>query len=352
MRARITLGLTLAVLAGNACGQAGDPCAGVVCDQPPADRCQDAGSLLEFAAAGVCEPATGRCEYAATSRTCLGGCQAGRCLEEPVVWGWVSLLELNDATLNAPWTWLGGVRAYFAQAPHCRVFPEHWLETCGPPLAEEGACRLYGRDWQDPWRCDPACDLEAQECVDVDGQPVCLELPGSWDVGTLQIAGLSAPLVLSADAAGRYAASQAPADLFGAGDAVSLNTGGGQLVPFSLQGHGVAHLEIGSSEVALARGQPAQVTWTPADPGSRIQVLLSAGPHHPAPPVAAILCDAPDEDARLDIPAALVTAFRARAYCVCRFSHITRYRRTVETPYQGRIELTLGSVRLLQLQWR
>ncbi|HSA24110.1 MAG TPA: hypothetical protein P5076_21800, partial [Myxococcota bacterium] len=122
--------------------------------------------------------------------------------------------------------------------------------------------------------------------------------------------------------------------------------------PLSLQGVGVAHLELGSASLPLVRGQPAQVTWTPADPDSRVQVLLEAGPHHPAPPVAAILCDAPDEDGQVELPAALVSTFLDRAYCVCRFSHVTRYRQAILPTQGGEVELRVGSVRPLQLERR
>jgi hypothetical protein len=69
----------------NGCSQGaceGDPCQGVVCDQPPPDECKDAATLLEYPAMGTCDPATGLCDYPATEVPCNQYCSNGVCDED------------------------------------------------------------------------------------------------------------------------------------------------------------------------------------------------------------------------------------------------------------------------------
>jgi hypothetical protein len=70
----------LAVAAG--CGGSGgeDPCQDVRCDDPPADTCKDASTLLEYPATGTCQPETGACSYTPVEKSCDNGCSDGRCL--------------------------------------------------------------------------------------------------------------------------------------------------------------------------------------------------------------------------------------------------------------------------------
>ncbi len=71
---------------GNGCAMAacvGDPCAGVMCDQPPAAMCADAMTLRTHASAGQCNPATGDCSYAPMDTTCNQGCSQGACNQDP-----------------------------------------------------------------------------------------------------------------------------------------------------------------------------------------------------------------------------------------------------------------------------
>jgi len=56
-----------------------DPCAGIVCDAPPARYCVDQITLRSFAAAGTC--ANGQCSYARTDAVCAIGCESGACTD-------------------------------------------------------------------------------------------------------------------------------------------------------------------------------------------------------------------------------------------------------------------------------
>lgn len=56
-----------------------DPCAGVVCDMPPADSCVDPDTARQYGATGACDGAGG-CDYSYVDVHCPDGCQNGACL--------------------------------------------------------------------------------------------------------------------------------------------------------------------------------------------------------------------------------------------------------------------------------
>jgi hypothetical protein len=60
----------------------GDPCAGVLCDEPPTNQCQDGSRLRVFDAQGECDPARGACDYPWNDRTCETACLGDRCVGE------------------------------------------------------------------------------------------------------------------------------------------------------------------------------------------------------------------------------------------------------------------------------
>jgi hypothetical protein len=64
----------------NACTGV-EPCNGVVCVTPPAKTCADATTLTSFATSGICFG--GKCSYTGTSTECAGGCANGACTGDP-----------------------------------------------------------------------------------------------------------------------------------------------------------------------------------------------------------------------------------------------------------------------------
>lgn len=60
---------------------AGDPCAGVVCDQPPPDTCVNPDTRRSYAAPGVCSH--GVCSYPFDETYCPHGCSDGICQGDP-----------------------------------------------------------------------------------------------------------------------------------------------------------------------------------------------------------------------------------------------------------------------------
>jgi hypothetical protein len=55
-----------------------DPCAGVVCNSPPATFCVDGDTLRRYASSGTCSQ--GLCSYGSTDTVCADGCSGARCI--------------------------------------------------------------------------------------------------------------------------------------------------------------------------------------------------------------------------------------------------------------------------------
>lgn len=346
------IGLSMG-LQGCGTSEDGDLCRDVLCDKPPASACKDETTLWVYAPEGSCDPATGRCQFERNETPCERGCTAGRCLSENEAWGWIQILELNDAYLNGPFDG-GSAKAFFAAEPRWYWAPEHQLAMGCTKEVEEGSCAVYQGEGRDLWEpaCDPTCK-DDEECVEENSVFFCRPRPRAWDVGTISIKGLKSEVVLSRDAdRSFYFGDGWPEDLFDQGDTITTEATGGELGPFSLSATGVTHLEVTIPILELIKGKPATVSWTPADGKSRIQIILSGGAHYSHIYYATILCDVPDSDGQVVIPATLVNRFFEIVSGfggIRRSSHITRYSRSSQAPFGKEIELTVGSVRLLQL---
>jgi hypothetical protein len=265
------------------------------------------------------------------------GCGSSSGTPEKIAWGWVKVMEVRG-------TYIGGaeVGAYFAVEPSYPRSLLHHLDIPCQQTQSAGNCSLWIHPALLMALCDPPCNGD-QECMYAGAEAYCQDLPAHWDVGTVTVQGLKTDVTMTPDDLDLYAAAGLPADLFDDGDQVTASIEGGELGPFSLSATGVADLEVDSTTVKFQRGQPVTVSWTPADPESRVQVLLLSGPHDPTRPTAAILCDAPDSDGSVQIGAELVDGFINSHVVVQKFSRITRYTRDVQTPFQKEIELIVGS---------
>ena len=58
-----------------------DPCVGVTCNKPPANKCANAGALTVYDASGVCN--AGTCSYPSKTQTCSFGCASDACTGDP-----------------------------------------------------------------------------------------------------------------------------------------------------------------------------------------------------------------------------------------------------------------------------
>jgi hypothetical protein len=255
------------------------------------------------------------------------------------IWGWISILESEDTYTNEPGGWETGPRALFAEGPCCRYVLEQHLEHCGNLQASGGGCALYKGFWLDETSCEPDC------------QPECRDFPKILEVGRIDIGGLKVSASMAAGPDGIYTAGGVPDDMFDAGDAVSVEVSGEGLAPVALAATGVNPPEIGSSTLELSRGSPAAVSWTPAEPGTKIQVFLSGGSHHPHLYFATILCEAADGQGSIQVPAELVDGFLdvAVGLGIRRYSRIVRTTGEVVEREGKEVELYVGSARNIQL---
>ena len=168
----------------------------------------------------------------------------------------------------------------------------------------------------------------------------------------LTLDGLKQTITLTPDEYDRYYADTAvdPNDLFDDGDILTARTEGGALPSLTFSTQGVAPLEIENAIVDLQADTPVTIEWTPADPDSRIQVALISGSHDPNPLTATIICDTPDSDGQITIPAGLITGFLNESCGMGKMkcSRITRYTRDVQTNNGKEIEFFVGSARNIQ----
>lgn len=256
--------------------------------------------------------------------------------------GYVFIYENQGA-----WGDAGGVRAYFAEKLHRRKTPGFLETRLLSEVARQGACALYQPPLTRGLRmelCDPPCG-EDRFCTGTS----CAAYPPHWNAGPLQIDGLHAPLQVEPDAYDNYQADALPADLFPSSGDITVAGPGGELGSFAMTGGAVAPLGVGAIGYKLAPSQPLAVTWTPADPGSRVQLFLRAGIHAPALPVA-IICEADDGAGRFDIDSSLVDGFLESAFILQHISEIMRYRSAQGTPFGKTVELRIASVVELGLE--
>ncbi|MBW2699461.1 MAG: hypothetical protein JRF33_01470 [Deltaproteobacteria bacterium] len=142
-----------------------DPCAGVVCDEPPDNHCVDALTLRIFETWGVCGQADGICDYGFTDRACTTGCEDARCVGEDLCEGVVCddpppARCLDDSTVEE------FDSAGTCEASSGRCDYERSERTC-PDGCVQGVCLSLGEDY--------ALVIPA-------GTRVCTDKHSSWDV--------------------------------------------------------------------------------------------------------------------------------------------------------------------------
>lgn len=207
-----------------------------------------------------------------------------------------------------------------------------------------GDCRLLRPEAQ-------FCNDCAGLCV---GPDICEPLPEQVDVGTLTFAGLRSPLTL--DFNGYWYASQAsvPADAFADDASVTLSAPGAAGPAFQVTTTAVAPLNMMAlTDHELAAGNTdTVVTWTPADPGSRVRLTLNANNMGHGLAYAAIIeCDADDSAGQITIPGSLLSQFpntfrwEACAGSDCPLSSMRRYRLARATVGSDEIWFVVASER-------
>ena len=172
--------------------------------------------------------------------------------------------------------------------------PEH--------VATQGECTLYRNP---SLFCDPACG-SAETC----GPDGCVPAPRTQNVGIVTVTGLiDSPIEMTPRKVGNHYTN--PGSLthpgFEEGAEIALSAAGGDHSAFTLQGAGVAALEVPATPVAVESGMPVQITWTAPDVANdavEVVINLDIARHGGTP--ARIECHVPDTGS-FAVPEALVT---------------------------------------------
>ncbi|MBN2498067.1 MAG: hypothetical protein JXR96_25985 [Deltaproteobacteria bacterium] len=145
-----------------------DPCAGVICDDPPASFCEDGTTLRRYYAYGEC--AGGECNYGYTIEDCAYGCIDGQCCE-PLSCGAGNCGSMPDGcggTIDCG----GCASGQWCHGHSCEDCAD--AEHCGPDCVDcsadaaghacvDGACGCTSaRDCQSGRNCN----TDSQICVD------------------------------------------------------------------------------------------------------------------------------------------------------------------------------------------
>jgi len=148
--------------------------------------------------------------------------------------------------------------------------------------------------------CDPSC-AGGLTC---DATGTCIDAPRNADVGTVEVVGLAAPVVMEAIAPILVYSftGDLPHPAYKVSDTIALYVGdeGPDLVAY-----GVEDLVVDGTSMPLDSGAASTLTWTPttSDVDARVRVSVDIANHGGVP--AKIVCETADDGA-LDIDAALV----------------------------------------------
>jgi hypothetical protein len=211
----------------------------------------------------------------------------------------VSLVEAVPATTTSQateaFTQLVGV-VFDGPSPALTV----WTQT-----ASEGACRLLIPSV-------PFCSVSCGGSAGCVADEVCQAYPTARSVGTIVVKGLHtaagvSEFSLDPVANGYQTVDALPFPAFTEGEAIRVETGGGDYAPFVVVSSGIAPLVLADGALALARDQALALSWTlPATAGtSTIHVKLDISHHGGSK--GKIECDT-DDDGSLTVAASLVTS--------------------------------------------
>lgn len=171
-------------------------------------------------------------------------------------------------------------------------------------VAAEGDCRLLRR--ANP-ACDPPCSSD-QTC-DLSG--TCVPYPRAVSLGTVTAAGLLEPATMEpVPPTLQYFLSRIPNPPWTVNGLITLQSTGGDLLPFTLHGLGVAPLSAVTPAWVLRRDQPLALAWADDSPSDRtaVDLHLSIDQHGLTP--LSLRCTFADDGAA-EIPASLIGAMLA-----------------------------------------
>lgn len=207
----------------------------------------------------------------------------------------VSLVAPDTATGSAGYTSVVG-KVSSGPTPSQVIYTES---------SSSGACKLMKP--RVPF-CNQACTGGAV-CVEDD---TCQSYPTAKSVGTVKATGIKttagATEFSMSPVANNYQPTggvSCPFPAFAEGDAIKLESSGGDYAPFTLSSKGISPLSLNSTGLKLQSGQALSLSWTPPGvAGSTISVKLDISHHGGTKGM--IQCDA-DDTGSLTIAASLIT---------------------------------------------
>jgi len=194
----------------------------------------------------------------------------------------------------------------------------------------EGPCVLLERP--NPF-CETPCPND-QQCA---GENQCVPFPVPQDLGTVTIAGLVVPVSLEPDGQKNYTKADFEGTPFTPGANLELTAEGGGLAGFSLQGEGVALLELPAKTWPFHAGDPTTIQWTPGTGVGTIRLNLNVDQHGVTP--VTLVCDVPDTGS-YTVPGTLTALLSSYGVSGAPSSSIVR--RTVDS-----VQLAPGCVELV-----
>ncbi|HUS65203.1 MAG TPA: hypothetical protein VMZ28_11700 [Kofleriaceae bacterium] len=166
-------------------------------------------------------------------------------------------------------------------------------------IAGAGECRVLRSP---ALFCDPACEV-GSTCSQ---EGTCVPLPVRLSAGEVAISGLSAAVTMAARAPDYSYTNPEPLPdpAFAPGADIQLHAQGDDVAAFDLAGVGVAPIAGAPAELAVAEGEPLEVTWDLDGVGARMRVLLDFAQH--GGPHIFIDCDFADTEGVATVPAELL----------------------------------------------
>jgi hypothetical protein len=202
--------------------------------------------------------------------------------------------------------------------------------------------------------CDPACTGGAV-CVE---DNTCADYPPGLNAGQVTLTGV-------ATQAGDHSITLNPIGTsktyqpigvmlqyppFAEGDAVSLQATGSDTAPFSIDGVGIAPLEVITADgVPFDRDQKVTLQWVAGAATIDSRIVVAVDISHHGGQTGEIDCDTSDSGS-LDIAAALVTQLLDLNYAGFPRLTIARVATTGTTIAQGRVELRISSAHTLAIE--
>ena len=140
-----------------------EPCIGVVCNEPPAPSCKDESTLKSYAESGTCSG--GVCSYGATERLCPLGCESDACNQNPcasIVCKDPPPSVCKDSTTQTSYAWTGA-----CDAGGCGYEPtdKHCSFGCDNGACKPDPCASVVCDQAPDASCSSATALKAYDPV-------------------------------------------------------------------------------------------------------------------------------------------------------------------------------------------